>query len=420
MMRAASQAGLLVLSVAVAWLVSDPHLAMETVVGCFNDDADGECAFSDDYKTARHKFRQAVSQIPGMVHESHAVIEGSDYTIDFAYLKSASAAPEDGGDLVVHFSGTHGVEGFAGSAVQTATLREWARDPAKLPRKGTSVLFVHALNPFGMAHNRRFNEHNVDLNRNAVYDPEARKALVEREDVAGYFQFDQLLNPSRPPTVIDSALFFYKIVKNILAHGLPALKRALVTGQYTKPSSIFYGGATLQPSYVILQQFFEAHRLTKATGKAVHIDVHTGLGPSGVDTMLVASDRELRYVERVFPWDAAEYPQTKVESTDGGVKSQQAGIGYDLAKGMSGEAIEYLLPEAQVAATICQEFGTLHMVLVGRALMLENMAFQHDKRHQPYWATYTRDAFYVRTSHWRNSVLERGIELLSQAVSAEL
>ncbi len=57
--------------------------------------------------------------------------------------------------------GLHGVGGFPGSAIQLQFLNE-------LPevRRGGAIVLGHILNPYGMAWIRRFNENNVDLNRN--------------------------------------------------------------------------------------------------------------------------------------------------------------------------------------------------------------------------------------------------------------
>ena len=81
------------------------------------------------------------------------------FTIDVAVLGS-DAAP-----AIVVSSGLHGVEGFLGSAIQLAMLEELKADTAKNIR----WVFIHAINPFGFAQIRRFNEDNVDLNRNFCY-----------------------------------------------------------------------------------------------------------------------------------------------------------------------------------------------------------------------------------------------------------
>ena len=65
----------------------------------------------------------------------------------------------------MHSSGVHGVEGYSGSAIQhklLSTLPKWYKNDENQP----VIMFVHAVNPFGMALNRRFNENSVDINRN--------------------------------------------------------------------------------------------------------------------------------------------------------------------------------------------------------------------------------------------------------------
>jgi len=100
-----------------------------------------------------------------------------DYTTDIAVLAGS------GPGLVVHSSGVHGVEGFAGSGIQIAILSNFSAEAAEArsadPDAPTIVL-VHAVNPFGMAHFRRFNENNVDLNRNAL--PSTDRAAVLARD----------------------------------------------------------------------------------------------------------------------------------------------------------------------------------------------------------------------------------------------
>jgi hypothetical protein len=69
--------------------------------------------------------------------------------------------------MLVLISGTHGVEGFAGSACQLAAVRLglFGELPSDL-----AVLMIHSINPYGFAFCRRVTESNVDLNRNCVSD----------------------------------------------------------------------------------------------------------------------------------------------------------------------------------------------------------------------------------------------------------
>ncbi|NIP94329.1 MAG: DUF2817 domain-containing protein [Akkermansiaceae bacterium] len=82
---------------------------------------------------------------------------GEDLTIDVGILGWESDP------ALVLSSGVHGVEGFPGSALQLAFLDGLYRKPAG---SGIRYILIHGINPHGFAHLRRFNEGNVDLNRN--------------------------------------------------------------------------------------------------------------------------------------------------------------------------------------------------------------------------------------------------------------
>ena len=108
---------------------------------------DVDCAdgFAPSYFHARQAFRAAAAEAGAdatvlPVHTDPAT--GLEYTIDVAVFPADAAAA--GGDaagapLLVHMSGVHGVEGFAGSAVQVAALRERARARADAARTGRSL-----------------------------------------------------------------------------------------------------------------------------------------------------------------------------------------------------------------------------------------------------------------------------------------
>src|SRR5262249_30810012 len=119
--------------------------------------------FSSDYFAARAQFRDAVPAAGGRL-ETIAIDakgpEDEDLGIDIGWVGSASPRR-----VLLHSSGLHGVEGFAGSAVQLQFIK-------RMPRVSADAAFiiVHILNPYGMAWLRRVNENNVDLNRNFVTD----------------------------------------------------------------------------------------------------------------------------------------------------------------------------------------------------------------------------------------------------------
>eukprot|EP01059_Diplonema_ambulator_P031546 TRINITY_DN5828_c0_g1_i1.p1 TRINITY_DN5828_c0_g1~~TRINITY_DN5828_c0_g1_i1.p1 ORF type:complete len:403 (+),score=89.13 TRINITY_DN5828_c0_g1_i1:57-1265(+) len=371
----------------------------------------GDPAFSESYWEAREKFRRGVAGVAGMELHTLPLWEGSEYTIDVG-LYWAGPKPWEGGEVVIHLSGVHGVEGYAGSAIQVKQLGKWSSSP---PTK--NVVMVHAFNPYGMAHFRRWNENNVDLNRNAIFSKEKWAELKSRGfNVAGYGDFDSLFNPPHAPSHYSAFSVFVQAVLKLAEHGLPVMKRALVAAQYEKPTGIFFGGFETQASYILFKSFLEAHNIHKATGKVTLIDVHTGLGPIGVDSLLVRDQAMKERIQKRFPISPVTDPLTQVEAMDGSdVTAADAGAGYELTEGTTDVLIPQLFPETKDFDLVTQEFGTLTGVLVARSLILENMAFHYDKEHQPYWSEYTRDAFYVRTPEWKRAILRRGLEMLRQS-----
>ena len=122
------------------------------------------------------KFRAAAAKAGAELHTLTVALP--DYTTDIAVLAGR------GPGLVVHSSGVHGVEGFAGSGIQIAILSNFSKTEAAEAQStdpdAPTIVLVHAVNPFGMAHFRRFNENNVDLNRNAL-PPADRAAVLARD-----------------------------------------------------------------------------------------------------------------------------------------------------------------------------------------------------------------------------------------------
>jgi len=83
-----------------------------------------------------------------------------ELTIDIARL----GCP-DPHRAVLHVSGIHGVEGVAGSAIQVKILQNVPQ-----PARDGALIFVYILDPYGMPWLRKYNETNVDLNRNFRHD----------------------------------------------------------------------------------------------------------------------------------------------------------------------------------------------------------------------------------------------------------
>jgi hypothetical protein len=344
--------------------------------------------FSPDYLAARERFRHAVARAGGRLTPlalTAAAPGGEALTIDIGWFGAEHPVR-----AFVHSSGVHGVEAFAGSAIQLQFLAEGISD---MP-DDCALLLVHVVNPYGMTWLRRVNEHGVDLNRNCLGPEEAYEHAPP-----GYEALDAFLNPPQLP---GWDLFYVRAGWLILQHGLPRLKQAIAGGQYVNPQGLFFGGTSLEEGPRCLQRYVR-DRLADVR-RLIGVDVHTGLGPFGVDTLLVNAPElsqqfaTLRqtFGQPVSPSDPKRSPAYQVRGT------------YDTI-------FRRALPEADVCFVV-QEFGTYSNVRVLKALRAENCwhrASGDSLDHQ--CKTDLVEAFAPKSESWRDAVLQRGRTVTRQA-----
>lgn len=241
--------------------------------------------FSPDYFTARDRFRAGVLRATGQIESILLQSKGparEELTIDIGWF--GAAAPRR---AFVHSSGLHGVEGFAGSAIQLQWLEEGIAPP---PTDG-AVAIVHALNPFGMAWLRRVNENNVDLDRNFLAADEEYSGAPEL-----YASLNSFLNPLSPPT---RDFFRVRAAFKAWRCGVPAFRQAVEGGQYDFPRGLFFGGHQREQEarrfqVYVTDRFSDVDRL-------VGIDVHTGPGRFGEDHLLADCGALGGLYPRMFP-----------------------------------------------------------------------------------------------------------------------
>src|SRR5262252_10184861 len=143
--------------------------------------------FSPDYFSARTRFRESAASRGARLRALPTTAKGpnaEELTIDIAWFGSESPRR-----LLLHSSGLHGIEGFAGSAIQLQLLE----NVPVLPPDAALVV-VHILNPYGMSWLRRVNENNVDLNRNFLKPGDPWSGVHPL-----YAKIDRVLNPASPP-----------------------------------------------------------------------------------------------------------------------------------------------------------------------------------------------------------------------------
>ncbi len=352
--------------------------------------------FSPDYATARARFRES-ARAAGFSLSAHAIDargpDGGDLSLDIA-RKGASDARK----VLVVSSGTHGVEGFFGSAVQLGLLHGlFAR--VQLPPH-VAVVLVHAVNPFGFAWRRRVNENNIDQNRNFLLDGAEFSGAPE-----GYRKLDPLLNPPSPPGRFEP--FLLSFASEVLKHGMPALKTAVATGQYDYPQGVFFGGHGPSQTQQILRQ-----QLPSYIGKperVLHVDLHTGLGKSATYALCVdlpVTDPRVSQLSREFGADFVQGFDTK-------------GVLYEIRGGL-GRWLEQRFPGTQYD-TLLAEFGTYSSLRVITAMRRENRAHHYAAGRSEVLAEARAElleVFAPKSPAWRRTVVTRGVHVVEQALTA--
>jgi hypothetical protein len=344
--------------------------------------------FSPDYVTARNRFRAAVAAQNGrldVLKLQDTGPGGEELTIDIGWF--GAAQPQR---ALVHSCGLHGVEGFAGSAIQL----QWLDEGIGAPPADAAIAIVHVLNPYGVAWLRRVNEHNVDLNRN-FRAPGDDGADLGRD----YPLVDALLNPQSAPR---PDLFYARAAAAVVRYGMSRMRLAVVSGQCVNPKGLFYAGTAPEPGPRIYQDYL-SDKLARAR-RITAIDVHTGLGRYGEDTLLLDADAARTRVNQAMReiFDR----RTQLDNNEGvayHVRGAQHGMYYRL------------FPRADVHFAT-QEFGTCSGLRVLAALRAENRWHHYGQGTADHPAKrQLLRAFCPDDKRWRTQVLNRGREVVRQA-----
>ena len=349
--------------------------------------------YSEDYRTARTRLLSTAQALGGWTHEAIAhPLAGADGGP--LYMDVLWRGPQDATRVLTISSGTHGVEGFCGSALQL----QFVEDAPALP-PDTALMLVHAVNPYGFSHLRRVNEDNVDLNRNFV------DFTADTPENDAYAAIDALLNPAELPDGAMAAITAELDRMRATTDYLSMLK-AVSGGQYAFPRGVQYGGSAPAWSRRTVEALW-ARRLADRR-VVVQIDLHSGLGASGVGMLMMAADEGEPHKALTAEWFGpmlmTPRPRSRADTILGGYMNQ---------------AMETQLAGVRVAP-MTLEYGTEPSEVVLAAMIEDNWLVHHGdpagERGRRIKARLLR-AFYPADPSWRAAVLARGREVFAQALS---
>lgn len=300
-------------------------------------------SFYYDYDEVRANLASRVEKLTEIgitvEHNTYAIDENDGLYIDNILIP----ATETSENLIVITTGVHGIEGYIGSVMLDVFFEEIF---TSLDRTSTGVLIVANVNPYGMKYMRRYNENNVDLNRNFIED-------WSNFDLSSNKEYPKVVSFLQPEGKIGNAFwheveFYLSLAKEALTVGAGTISDALLTGQYEYPNGVYYGGNGDEKSTTYLKSVF-AECLDSEYENIIHVDVHSGYGPrynmvifNSVQDPTLEADavREIGY-DYIIAQDSEEFYVTFGDTTD---------YFYRLAKSKGTDKSLY---------STCFEFGTI-------------------------------------------------------------
>lgn len=354
--------------------------------------------FSQTYPEARAKFI-AAAETAGLDVQHHPHPMRGQHGEPLA-MDVVRDGPADAPAVLLISSACHGVEGFCGSGLQTTLLGDPALRQAAHAR-GVALLYVHALNPYGFSWWRRTTQENVDLNRNFQDFSQPLPRNTAYDEIAHL-----VLPPTWPPSPeAEAAIDDYQA-----RHGAAAWQRALTGGQYHHPEGLFFGGHNPTWSQQTLRQVLRAQG--QRCARLGWIDLHTGLGPSGVGERIFAGRDDAAAIARARAWWGGPDGSAITSIYDGSSTSA-------LLTGLMWNAAYQECPQADVTG-IALEYGTLPLPAMLHALRADQWAENHPETpaaQRQAIKQALRDAFYVDDDGWKQQILAQGVAAAHQGVA---
>jgi hypothetical protein len=257
------------------------------------------------------------------------------------------------------------------------------------------VLYLHALNPYGFSWWRRTTQENIDLNRNFQDFHRPLPANPGYDEIA-----HRLVPASWPPSWRDQLA----LLSFVLRRGARAFQTAVSGGQYSHPQGLFFGGQAPSWSQVTLrhvlrEQGAHAERLA-------WIDLHTGLGASGVGERIYAGRPDAAAIARARAWWG---PITSIQEGS----SSSARLTGTMWHAACDEC-----PQAEYTG-IALEYGTQPLWRTLRALRADQWLENHPEHlatRGPQIKRQLREAFYTDSAAWKQRVVAQATEAARQAV----
>jgi len=366
--------------------------------------------FPETYLDSRNYFHDQLDRIkagfPEAILQRHIISNDEDLSIDWI-----DTDPERSKEKILLIStGLHGVEGFVGAAMLDLFLKEYL---PKIDPDNTGLILVHALNPWGMANYRRYNRNNVDLNRNFMNESSDFDIVIN----PNYIKLDSVLNPKHPLKSIwrEDLSFVKTVIIGLAQYGVRSFREAVLLGQQSNPKGLYFSGREYQAETLWVMDLVSD--LLSHYKHVLHLDMHTGYGPSDQMCLVIAPSEPRDSVQL-----AEIYNLPLVNKAD---PEQFYKMQGDMVNWIYQYKEEHF-PDTKFFSAAC-EFGTygegiLRETFSLRTIIYNNQADQqgttsesirqqiHDK---------TVEMFFPRSTSWREKAIADCRQAFSGVLSAE-
>ncbi|HDD61888.1 MAG TPA: DUF2817 domain-containing protein [Chloroflexi bacterium] len=366
--------------------------------------------FPTSYQESRIYFRAQLEKVkkvwPSATLDKYLISDGEDLTIDWITAQPIRQNKK----LILITTGLHGVEGFVGAAMLDLFIKEYI---SLLDPQVTGIQLVHGINPWGMANTRRVNKNNVDLNRNFM----ERQEVFLDEFNPEYKNLDGTLNPVHPLKAlwIEEIGFLKNVIVNLSRYGVRSMRGAVMLGQQSNPAGLYFSGREFQPETIFLKKLIIQG--LSSYGSVLHIDMHTGYGPSSQMTMVnspaepMKSDQLINDFQypRILQADPEQFYRMQGDMVDWVYRLKE--VDYPKVKHF-GMAFEF----GTYGEGILKEIKSL------RTMIYENQTAQHGSssaKLDAYMRKEFLEMYFPYSSRWREKAILDCRQAYSGVLSAE-
>lgn len=388
-----------ILAVVVLLTAAGPYMVLS---GARQPEVAESYSYSEYFYNTYDEIREHLKERADMLKADGVTVDVSEYAIDeddSLYIDKLYLPSEgEKENLIVLTTGVHGMEGYIGSVMLDVFFEEIYPG---IDTDDTGVLVVANINPYGMKYMRRYNENNVDLNRNFILD-------WENFDLSSNKDYPQVKEFLQPEGKIGNALwheagFYLNLAKEAITKGADKVSDALLSGQYEYPEGVYYGGNGDEKSTAYLKGVFD-DCLEGEYENIIHIDIHSGYGPrynmvifnSVYETMTEAETKKAFGYDYVISHDSESFYATTGDTTD---------FFYRLAESKN--------TDKELFST-CFEFGTIGDSFIESILSLK---YTVDENRQHWYPTDNSisaevvrenyyELFYPTETQWREKTIE--------------